>query len=167
MDSNPAYQIIAASKPDPPISFVRNEALTTKTQVAFSWSEPVSNGGSPVIDYLIEFDNSLGTFSKIEEFYTSTSFVKTGLQEGTSYKFRVQARNAVDYSIYSQEFAIIAATVPGKPNAPSTTVSGDEETIVIDWTAPTNTGGLDVSGYKLYVQKADLTWAEESTSCDA
>ena len=47
------YGVIAAGLPDPPISFVRNEALTTKTQVAFSWSSPPDNGGSPVLDYTI------------------------------------------------------------------------------------------------------------------
>jgi hypothetical protein len=47
------YGVIAAARPDPPISFVRNDALTTKTQVAFSWSSPPDNGGSAVLDYTI------------------------------------------------------------------------------------------------------------------
>ena len=34
------YSVIAATVPNPPTSFVRNNLLTTKAQVAFSWSSP-------------------------------------------------------------------------------------------------------------------------------
>ena len=48
---------IAPIAPDPPINFVRNEESTTKTQVAFSWSAPASDGGSPIIDYSVFMDD--------------------------------------------------------------------------------------------------------------
>ena len=49
---------IAPVKPDPPTTLVRDEGLTTKTQVSFTWSAPANDGGSIVIDYAIEMDNT-------------------------------------------------------------------------------------------------------------
>ena len=52
------YVVIGASKPDPPTSFVRDEINTSKTQVAFSWSPPPDDGGSPVLHYTVEMDDN-------------------------------------------------------------------------------------------------------------
>ena len=80
---SPAFTILAAISPDEPTSFVRNESLTTKTQVAFSWSAPSEDGGSTVIDYSIEMDdNNSGSYTEIATGVTSTSYTKTGLNEG-------------------------------------------------------------------------------------
>ena len=107
------YSIIAATVPYPPTSFVRNNLLTTKSQVAFSWSVPTSNGGSVVKDYSVEMDdNNDGSFTLVASGITATSYVQTGLSAGTSYNFRVKARNAVGSSSYSDVFTIVAATVP-------------------------------------------------------
>ena len=80
--------------------------------------------------------------------------MKTGLLAGNSYRFRVKARNAVGQSSYSPIFMIVAATVPSKPNAPTTTLSGywPSELIVIDWTLPSDLGGLAILSYKIEVR---------------
>jgi hypothetical protein len=107
------YSVIAATVPNPPTSFVRNNLLTTKSQVAFSWTAPTSNGGSVVRDYSIEMDdNNDGSFTLIASGITATSYVQTGLSAGTSYNFRLKARSAVGSSSYSDVFTIVAATVP-------------------------------------------------------
>ena len=49
---------IADVEPDAPTSFVRNDAMTSKSQVAFSWSAPAVDGGDTVIDYAIEMDTN-------------------------------------------------------------------------------------------------------------
>ena len=120
------YTVIAATVPNPPTSFVRNNFLTTKSQVAFSWTAPTSNGGSLVKDYSIEMDeNNDGSFILVASGITATSYVQTGLSAGTSYNFRVRTRNAVGSSTYSTVFTILAATVPSQPSAPTTSLSGD------------------------------------------
>ena len=107
------YSVIAATVPNPPTSFVRNNLLTTKSQVAFSWTAPTMNGGSVVRDYSVEMDdNNDGSFSLVASGITATNFVQTGLSAGTSYNFRIKARNAVGSSSYSTVFTILAATVP-------------------------------------------------------
>ena len=48
---------IADVVPDPPTTFVRDDVATTKSQVSFSWTPPVIDGGNTVIDYAIEMDD--------------------------------------------------------------------------------------------------------------
>ena len=88
---------------------------------------------------------------------------------GNSYRFRVKARNAVGQSSYSPIFMIVAATVPSKPNAPTTTLSGDwpSELIVIDWTLPSDMGGLTISSYKLEIKTSTATFEKDLGHCDA
>lgn len=54
------HSIIAATAPDAPHQFVRDDTLTSTSQVSFSWSPPPYNGGSrATTTYMIEFDNSI------------------------------------------------------------------------------------------------------------
>ena len=50
------FTIIAATTPGLPTGLIRDEVNTSKTQVAFTWTLPASNGGSAVIDYTIMWD---------------------------------------------------------------------------------------------------------------
>ena len=68
---------------------------------------------------------------------TSTSYTQNGLSAGTTYAFKVRARNAVGLSSYSQVISIVAATIPSKPNAPTTSVI-DEYQISVTWNLPTD-----------------------------
>lgn len=47
---------------------------------------------------------------------------------------------------------MVAATVPGTPIAPTTTISGDEEKMVVDFAISTDNGGVSILGYKVLVQ---------------
>ena len=90
------------------------------------WSAPVSDGGSSILDYEVEMDdNNDNIYTVVETGLTSTAHIETGLSAGTVYRFKVRARNAVDYSDYSDVFTITAATIPSKPATPTTTLNGD------------------------------------------
>lgn len=65
---------------------------------------------------------------------TSKSYVVTGLTTGSTYQFRVQSRNAIGLSTFSNIVTATAAIVPAPPNAPSTVVNVNN--IVITWNAP-------------------------------
>ena len=98
---------IADVNPEKPNTFVRDDTLTTKTQVSFSWSAPVDNGGSSVLDYEVEMDdNNDNIYTVVATGLVSTAHIETGLSAGNLYRFRVRARNAVDYSDYSNVFTI-------------------------------------------------------------
>jgi hypothetical protein len=73
----------------------------------------------------------------------------TGLTPGATYRFKVEAHNAIGYGPASTAFAIIASTNPDTPAAPTTTVSGDN--VLISWTLPFN-GGSTITGYIIKIR---------------
>ena len=52
---------------------------------------------------------------------TQTGFTATGLQTGSKYNVKVQARNVFGYSDYSASLEIMCAEEPATPIAPITT----------------------------------------------
>lgn len=162
------FAVVAATHPDPPVNLTRDQANTSKTQVAITWSAGPSNGGSVVIDYTIFWDQGINSYVQAASGITALAYTRsTGISTGTAYKFKVQARNAVGLSGDSSEFSVIAATVPGTPSAPTTSITGDEIYMTVDWTIPTNNGGVSVLGYRLEVLGSDLAWHKDLVNCDA
>lgn len=53
---------VSAVVPSPPLSVIRNNNLTTITQISLNWTQPASNGGSPIIDYAVSYDQGTGVF---------------------------------------------------------------------------------------------------------
>lgn len=153
------YQVIGASLPDKPITFVRDDTLTTKSQVSFSWNAPPSDGGSSILDYEVEMDdNNDNVYTVVATGLASAAHIETGLSAGNAYRFRVRARNAVGYSVYANVFTITAATVPSKPATPSTTLNSDQTVVILFWSIPTDTGGLTVDGYKVEIKTSNGIW---------
>ncbi|CAH1802732.1 unnamed protein product [Owenia fusiformis] len=67
----------------------------TGKSVSLSWSPPMSDGGSPVIGYMVEF-RAQGAFKwnkASDDRITETSFTVKRLQENEEYEFRVSAEN--------------------------------------------------------------------------
>lgn len=87
------------------------------TQVALSWQEPVNNG-SPIQHYVVEISPPAPN-GAVQQQVQGLSYTWTGLANGTSYSFRIQAVNLAvepsDFSAYSQ---------PVTPAGPPTQVQG-------------------------------------------
>ncbi len=75
--------------PDAPYSLQRNDATTIAGTIGLTWVQGLSNGGSPVLDYSIIYDQATGVYVSLTTGVTVTSFVKSGLTVGSTYKFRV------------------------------------------------------------------------------
>lgn len=91
-----------------------NLATTVGDQsVALSWSPPVSNGGSAITDYVIEYKLSSGsTWSTFSDGVgTGASVTVTSLSNDNSYDFRVSAVNAIGQGSASSN----ASAMPGSP----------------------------------------------------
>ena len=65
------FLILAASVPDAPIQLLRNDILSTREVVSFTWEQGTGNGGSPIIDYRVSYDQGTGSFVEIGDSYTS------------------------------------------------------------------------------------------------
>jgi titin len=102
--------ILAAKLPDAPLNLLNEPGITTGSQIGLMWSKGLYDGGSPEIDYEVSYtDVTTNVFSVYSSGVLELSDIITGLTPGTTYKFRVRARNIVDFSVYSQEIEITAA----------------------------------------------------------
>ena len=53
---------IFLTNPDAPTSLANNAAITAATQIGLTWSAGAANGGAPVIDFRLTFDQGTGTW---------------------------------------------------------------------------------------------------------
>jgi titin len=110
-----------------------------------SWSTPNSNGAT-ITNYTVEFTPSGG--SPQTRTATQSPLSITGLVNGTTYSFRVRANNVIGNGEYSSS---ASATVAGTPGAPTSLagVANAPNQIALSWTAPADTGGLAITGYRI------------------
>ena len=74
------------------------------------------DGGSPIIDYRLWTDNALGRdFEVLVESWTSLTYTAKYLTQGSTYRFKVQAKNLYGHSGFSNVVTIPVAQVPGSP----------------------------------------------------
>jgi hypothetical protein len=128
------------------------------TQVALSWTAPVSDGGSSITHYEVSSDNG-HTWVTAD---TETSHTFTGLTNGTEYAFKVRAVNSVGNGAAASVTAtpVAAATVPSAPQD-FTATPGDGE-VTLSWTAPESHGGSAISHYEVSCDNGD-TWVTADT----
>eukprot|EP01083_Nonionella_stella_P291956 993222_1 len=124
------------------------------SQIILKFSAPAENGGRAVSKYRLKID---GAEKQLLD-TTGMSFVVTGLTNGQSYKFQVNAQNEMGWGKFSTAMTETPATVPGKPTIDSTTAANSK--IIVNFTEPTETGGRAVSNYLLKIddeEKQSLT----------
>jgi len=110
---------------------------TWDEELLVSWVAPTDDGGSDIVDYVVEYTSSgASSWTTFDDGTgTSTSAVVDGLTNGTQYQFRVSAKNGVGTSDPS-------ATAAGMPI--SLAVTGTDETsginqIQLFWVEATGT----------------------------
>ena len=79
---------------------------------------------------------------------TTTTYIVTGLSNGTTYYFVVSAITLVGEGPVSNEASATPATLPGAPTA--LTATGGNTQVVLNWAAPASTGGSSVTSYNVY-----------------
>jgi hypothetical protein len=146
--------------PSAPQSLLRDDISTSTSQIKFTWSAPASNGGSPVIDYSIEWDNGTSTFTTLASGVTALTYTKTGVTSGVTYQFKVAARNSIGLSVYSGSISIIAAVVPSVPNSLTRDNANTDSTqVAFTWSAPSSNGGSAVIDYSVYWDSGSNSWS--------
>jgi surface protein len=129
------------------------------TQVALSWTVPVSNGGASITDYVVQYSSNIGiswtTFS--DGTSTDTTATVTGLTAGTAYIFQVAAVNAAGTGSYSTSSSSVTPyTTPGAPTGISGT-SGNTQ-VSLSWTAPSDNGGALITDYAIQYSSNGGPW---------
>ncbi|MCL2496091.1 MAG: S8 family serine peptidase, partial [Clostridiales bacterium] len=137
--------------PSAPLNF---KATPGDRQVDLSWEAPSSDGGSPITDYQVSKDNGLTWVSASGK----TAYSFTGLINGTTYTFKVRAKNTMDFGDEAST-TLTLATVPGAPQN-LTATPGDRQ-VTISWEAPSSDGGSAILYYQVSKDNG-LTWVSAS-----
>jgi hypothetical protein len=136
------------SVPSAPISLSASSGLNSSSLL--SWTIPLSNGGSVITDYLVEY--KLSTEPTVWTTFddgasTGTTATVTGLTNGLIYNFKVSAINTVGTSVASN--TAIATPSLSVPSQPLSLLASSRENIksVLTWTVPSSNGGGIISDY--------------------
>jgi len=130
------------------------------------WMRPLSNGGSALTDYRIEWSTDSGATWPYSTLVaaTRTSTRIDSLAGGRRHDFRVVAINAAGAGAPSAPFAvtILAVTVPSAPRNFGGYLSGTSAYLA--WSTPGSSGGAAVTGYEVS-QSTDsgATWSIAAT----
>ena len=144
----------AATAPGAPTSL--SATAGGQTSISLTWTAPTNTGGAAITGYKIEVSpNGTSSWSNLEANTGSptTRYTHSGLTAGTTRHYRVSAINSANLTGSASNIVSAttdAATAPGAPTSPSATAGG-QTSISLTWTAPTNTGGAAITGYKIEV----------------
>ncbi len=125
---------------------------TGPTTITLAWDAPTSDGGERITGYTIRARGpSDGTWITIQSNTgsTATTFEHTGLRPASAYRYQVAAINSVGAGQWS--FEASTTTYPEAPGAPVGLTARAVGTSRIDlsWSAPRNTGGVPILGYRI------------------
>jgi Ca2+-binding RTX toxin-like protein len=156
--SAPSNAVTPAAPTAPGAPTIGNATAGTGNAVV-RWTAPASNGGSAIIRYEVRVVNN-ATNANVGALRNAganaTQLTVTGLNNGTAYRFRVRAVNAIGNGAFSADSNVVTpAGVPGAPATVTATrgAAGAPITALVQWTAPTNTGGSAITGYVVTRQR--------------
>ena len=136
-----------------------------QTEIDLLWTAPSDDGGANITSYRIEVSTDGSSWSDLvaNTNSTSTSYSHTGLTAGSTRHYRVSAINSAGTGTASNVDNATtdsppAATAPDAPTGLSATADGQTE-IDLSWTAPSDDGGADVTGYKIEVSTNGSSWS--------
>ena len=159
----PSTTISVTPSTIPGPAIITSSVSCDNQQVLVTWastSPPVDTGGAPILSYNMQYSTSAtGPWLPTTPYSVTaptTTYLFTGLTNGTQYYFQVQAINMNGAGPYSAQTASSTATPSITPQAPSpiTTTATTSSSITLSWTAPTITGGNPVTGYLIYWSQA-------------
>jgi hypothetical protein len=131
-------------------------------QVKVTWTAPSANG-SAIRDYIIQWSIDGTAWTTVNDgASTARSDVVSDLANGTRYRFRLAAVNAVGQGPWS---SIVSATPRWKPTAPGglraavapATGVGSRQ-VKLTWDTPASTGGSAVTDYVIQRSTDGVKW---------
>jgi len=147
--SAPSNAVTPVGTPGLPTNLVANRG---NHQVDLTWTAPASDGGSPITGYQVQVRTGTTVIRTDILTGTATATTVTGLNNGTSYNFRVRAVNANGVGALSTASnTVVPATVPPAPGILAATqgANGGALTANANWAAPATTGGSAITNYRV------------------
>ena len=157
-----AENIIPATFPTAPR---RLSAEAGDSQVTLRWTAPTSNGGNAIDGYEYQQKTGSAAYGSWTDITgadeNTTEHTVTGLSNGTSYSFKVRAKNPVGgEGPESNEATAVPVTVPSAPQTFDATAGNGR--VRLDWTAPSSDGGNPIVRYEFRYKAGSgsfTTWA--------
>lgn len=163
-ESDPGNDAIIMTEPDSPVNIQEDIALRSATSISLTWQEGASNGGDQILDYRISYAHESNVYTVLAVGVTNAYFTATGLNAGLYYKFKVESRNYLFYSLPSDPIQILCATKPDIPTTIGTT--NDADYVRVYWSEPAN-NGLPITSYTFMFRKWDDTYIEDAAYCQS
>lgn len=139
----------------------------TPDHMVISWRPPKDDGGSPVINYIIEKrESKKDSWGIVSSGINQTRIKIPRLQKGCEYIFRVCAENKIGIGAPLDSKPTIAKHMfdppspPGKPNVHDIT----ENAATVTWSIPKSDGGSPISGYILERREVSGKWVRVNKS---
>ena len=123
----------------PPNAPRRGEENTNESQIEVVFDQVLEDGGSSIITYSIEMSHDGGLFEEVSSapLLTSPAVISNeNTISGAYLTFRYRAFNVHGWSDYSDEFVIVAATVPEAPTNVATVSSFTSSKLTLRWVEP-------------------------------
>lgn len=132
-----------------------------RNQISLSWNPPHSDGGSPILGYVVEkFEKNDSDWKPVKmRLIKSTGATVSGLMEGETYQFRIRAVNLAGEGEPSGTSEptlcrpfVIAPDAPDQPRVGRITKNSAELT----WNRPLKDGGAPIEGYIVEKREAGV-----------
>ena len=127
-----------------------------------NWNAPGNDGGSSITGYAVQWKSGTQDWSVSERVVqkggSDRSHTISALANGTEYSVRVLATNAAGTGEPSDAASDRPRTLPGPPT--NVVVDFGNVSLSVSWSAPQDTGGVDIIGYR-------VQWKENSEGWDA
>ena len=129
---------------------------TSSLQIELTWvtiTDSLDIGGSPITGFKVYWDSGdgNGNFNIFETINDPSldSYIRQGLQQGTTYEFKILAFNVYGDGPLSD--VPVAITPAAEPDAPTNLIleSADSSQITFSWTEPYD-GGKAITDYKIF-----------------
>lgn len=133
-------------------------AVAAAGSATVSWLAPADSGGTPITGYTVVASPGAAACTT-----TGLTCVVGGLTNGTRYTFLVTTANVVGSSSAATSAAVVPATVPGAPAAP-TAVRGDSR-LQVSWRSPADTGGSAITTYTAVATPGGAQCATAAQTC--
>ena len=135
--------IVVVGQPDTPTGLT---GVAGDGRVELSWTAPIDDGGSPVLDYVIERLSDVGWVSVEDGRSVVPASVVDKLVNGAREKFRVSAVTIVGRGPVSG----VITVVPGRPAPPTDLwIEPGNGSATLTWIGSGEDGGSPVVGYRI------------------